>query len=806
MLEEGLQDVRYGLRMLWRNPAFTLVAVVTLAMGIGANTAIFSLVNGVLLKSLPYDNPHELVWVQEVNAHNGPMSVTWANFVDWQEESSSFSGLTAYGSSGVTVLGGDRPVRAQLASVSADFWTVFPVRPFLGRLTAERDFGPGTPLVAVLGKSFWLNELGGRGLDGQILEIDGEHVQVIGVIPEGFNFPSDAEIWTNLALLGQSDSRTAHNWSVVGRLAPGVTVETARQEMDVLTKRIVLRAPDATPEYLAEGALVLPLHDQIVGEARTPLILLLGAAGLVLLVACTNLASTLLARGAYRSRELAVRASLGASRSRIMRLLFTESLVLAFLGALGGVGMAILVMGGLHVFGPESLPRVAEIKIDGLVLAYAAGVALLTAFLFGLFPARRLAGRGVGEALREGGRGNTGRREKRIWQSLVGAEVALALVLLVGSGLLVRSFQALLHEDAGFDAQDTGSIFMTLSYLKHPSLRSQVDWYSEFLETLEADPTVKSAGILSTLPVRGSLPNGLLELDGDLNKQAQGAYLVASVGAFEALDIPLLRGRLFRPTDGPDDSHVAVVSQGFADRYWPGGDPIGKSVTGGGMDNLSAERPFARVVGVVGNVRFQALGQEAIPAVYFPFTQRPFRIAFGTGVVMEAANGDPAALANSVRTTLQRLDPDVPIQFGTLEALVSDSIAERRFIMLILGGFSLIALLLAGVGIYGVVSYTVAQRTREMGIRVALGANPGSVLRLVMIEALQVVFLGLAGGVLASLALSRMMRSLLYEVSPWDSTTIVSVVAMLSAAAALASWIPARGGTRVDPMTTMRAE
>ena len=805
-MEMFWQDVRYGARTLSRSPVFALVAVSTLALGIGANTAIFSVVNGVLLKPLPYDEAQDIVWVQEVNAYNGPMSVAWANFVDWREESGSFAGLAAYGAVATTVLGADRPVRAQFTSVSEDFWTVFPVRPLEGRLFIESDYGPGVAPVAVVSRQFWQDELGGRELDEQLLEIGPDLVRVVGVLRAGFGFPSGTEIWSTLPLLGQSDSRTAHNWNVVGRLARGATVERARQEVDALTRRIVLRAPDATPEYLAEGALVVPLHDRIVGEVRTPLLLLLGAAGLVLLVACTNLASTLVARGTSRSRELAVRVAMGANRPRLIRHLFTESLLLAFLGGVGGVGLGMLVMRGLHALGPSSVPRLAEVGIDGWVLVYTGGVTLMTSLLFGLFPARRLARLGVGDVLREGGRGNTGGSGNRVWPMLVGTEVALALVLLVGSGLLVRSFRVLLQEDPGFETADAASISMSLSRLKYPSLREQADWYTRFLAELEADPAVAAAGVLSTVPVQGFLPNGRLELDGDLSKEASGAYLVASAGAFEALDIPLLRGRLFLPTDGPDDAHVALVSQTFAERYWPGEDPIGKSVTGGGMDNFNDERPFARVVGVVGDVRFENLGLEAIPAVYFPYTQRPFRIVFGTGIVLEAAARDPAALANTIRTVLQRLDPDVPLRFRTMDSLVNDSVAERRFVMLILGGFSLTALLLAGVGIFGVVSFTVAQRKREMGIRMALGADAGSVVRLVMGAALRMVLAGLTVGVLGSLALGRLMRSMLYEVGPWDPVTMITTVSLLLGAATVASWVPARGGTRFHPVTTMRAD
>jgi predicted permease len=576
--------------------------------------------------------------------------------------------------------------------------------------------------------------------------------------------------------------------------------------MDALTKRIVLRAPDADPEYLATGALVVSLRDRLVGQARTPLFLLLGAAGMVLLVACTNLASTLLARGAGRTRELAVRTSLGASRSRLVRQLLTESLVLATLGAAGGTAMAFIVLKGIHGLNPSSLPRLSTIGIDGPVLAYTGAMTVLTALLFGLLPARRLAGLGVGSALRDGGRGTTAYGRRIIWPVLVGTEVALSLVLLVGSGLLIRSFQALLSEEVGFDPRDSAVLSISLSRLKYETEGEHAQWYSELLRELEAHPDISSAGVFSSVPLQGFFPNGRLQLDDDMEKQASGGYVVASAGAFEALDIPLLRGRLFNQGDGPDDAHVALVSQSFAERYWPGEDPIGKSVTGGGMDNLYSQRVFSRVVGVVGDVRFESLGREGMPTVFFSHTQRPFRIQYGTGVVMEATTGYAETLVNPVRSILQRLDSDVPLRFRTMERVLGNSVAERRFILLVLSGFSLTGLVLALVGIYGVVSYTVAKRAKEMGIRLALGATPPAVVKTVMGASLRIVAVGLALGIVAALVLSQLMGSLLYEVGPGDPLTLVVVVAILASAAAVASFIPARAGVRVDPADAMRAE
>jgi predicted permease len=539
---------------------------------------------------------------------------------------------------------------------------------------------------------------------------------------------------------------------------------------------------------------------------RTPLLLLLGAAGLVLLVACTNLASTLLARGATRARELAVRTSLGARRGRIMTQLLVESLLLSTLGAAAGMGLAALVVRGIRVAAPSFLPRIDEVGIDGSVLLFTAAVAVLTALLFGLLPALRLSRAGTGQALRSGSRGNAEIGRGGIWRFLVGTEVALALVLLAGSALLVRSFRTVLSEDPGFDPSDVDVMPVSLSQIAYPTGEAHTQFYERFLSELEALPGVSSAGVISVVPVEGAPPNGRLELDGNLEKHADGWYVIASDGAFRALDIPLLEGRLFDTRDGPGDPHVAVVSRAFAERYWQGESAVGKSVTGGGMDEFYEDRTFARVVGVVDDVRHAGLTRETYPTVYFPFTQRPMRLRYAATVVVEAASGDAAALIAALRDRLRAADPDVPVRIRTMEGVVRASVGERRFLMMVLGGFSFTALILAGVGIFGVVSYSVARRTREMGIRMALGADPGGVLRLVMLAAMRMVALGLVVGVIGAVAFTRVMRSLLYEVSPTDPLALAGSTLLLAGAALMASWLPARAGTRVDPMITMRAE
>lgn len=804
MWDAVVQDARYAFRALARSPGFALAGVMTLAVGIGANAAIFSVVNGVLLKPLPYEDAEALAYVSERNNRGGTMSVAWANFVDWHERNGSFQALTAYGSSTTTVIGGERPLSLSVAQVSADFWRVFRVVPVEGRLTTAADHVEGAEPVVVIGERFREQDLGGRPLDELRLETGGVRARVVGVVSTGFDFPADAEVWGAAEPFGNT-SRTSHNWRVVGRLDPGTSVEVSEQEMDALTKIIVLQEADADPDFIAVGAAVVPLRDRMVGSSRTALVLLFGAAGLVLLVACANLASTLLARGTVRQRELAIRSSLGAGRGRIVRQLLTEGFVLAVLGAVAGVGVAVLTTRVLRTMGPASLPRIDEIGVDVTVIGFAGGVAVAATLLFGLFPALRLTRTGSDGSLRGGGRGNSVDHRGPVWQLLVGAEVAIALVLLSGSGLLVRSFQQLLREDLGFDAADVATVPVALSRIKYETEHDHARFYTQLIDELEANPAVRSAGIMSTLPASGVLPNYRLELDGDVSKQSIGGYVIASAGAFEALDIPLLKGRHFDRSDGPDAAHVAIVNETFAERNWPGEDPIGKQVTGGGMDNFWEERRFAEVVGVVGDTRIRDVAEEAYPTVYFPYTQRPYRIQFGSQVVVEAES-DPASAPSVLRSTIEGMDSDVPLRIMMQQEVVDEAMASRRFVMLLLGGFSVVGWMLAGVGIYGVVAYSVARRTREMGIRVALGADPAAVGRMIVRSSMRLVGGGVVVGVVGAVLASRLLRGLLYEVQPGDPLTVTGVTVLLVGTALVSSWLPARTGTRADPMVTMRAE
>ena len=808
MLESLMQDLRYAGRALVKNPGFSLVAILTLGLGIGANVTVFSIVNGVLLKPLPFHHPEELVWVAEQRQDGGEMAAAWRNFLDWWAESRSFQGLTAFGQTATTVLGGSEPAYTPIAFVSRDFWTVFPMSPVAGRLTGEEDHREGVAPVAVVSESFAREVLGGQDALGQLVEVSGIRLEVVGILPEEFDFPTGTKVWVPAELDEKSESRSSHNWYVVGRLNEGFGPGDAFLELDPMTRRLVATAGEnESPEYLATGAVVTSLQDHLTGDATRPLMLLLGAAAFVLLVACTNLASTLLARATTRAREVAVRSALGASRGRIVRQLLAEAGLLAALGGAAGLGLSLGILRWIQVMGGESIPRIETVSVDGSVLFFTAAVTIATALVFGLVPGLKIREEDQAQALRTEGRGNEGYRG-RVWSSLVATEVALTLMLLTGSGLLIRSFSLVMREDGGFDGNDVVVSSVSLSGIKYPELEDHRLFWEGMLTRAQAIPGVSAAGLITTLPVSGFAPNGLVHLDGDVSRTGDGIYVVASEGAFQALDIPLLQGRLFDERDGPDAPHAVVVSRSFADTYWPGERPIGRQVSGGGMDNFwSPDSPvFGTVVGVVGDVRYRDLTRAGTPTVYWNYRQRPFRIRYGANLLVESASGDPALVAGGLRDAITGADPDIAVRMRYLGDVVAASVAERRFVLLIMAGFAATGLLLAAVGIYGVVSYAVARRSREMGIRLALGATGPVVRKMVVLGAMGPVLLGLMAGLAGAWGLSRLMSGFLYEVQPDDPLTFVGVVALLLMIGWAASWIPARRGTRVDPMITMRAE
>ena len=801
---EGIAlDVKTALRSLRKRPGFALLAIATLALGIGANTAIFSVVDAVLLSEPPYPEPERIVQVWELTQEKNPTGVAYRNFQDWEERATRFDAIAAYARWSVTVLGGESPLVTRLAPMTSQFFDVFQVQPFLGRIPAADEHQLGAQPVAVVSHGFWTRQLGARqDLTDTRLDVAGFDMEVIGVMPAGFEFPRGAEIWAPVELTDPTPSRTAHNFRAVGRLADGVPVATGSDEIDAITVAVTADVTEAK-DYLASGALARSLQEETAGPYRRPLLILLAASALVLLVACSNLAGTFLARGTERRGEMAVRQSLGAGVGRLTRQLFTESLVIALLGAGAGLAVGAAAVRLLERLAPSAIPAGAELGFDGTVLFFTLGLAVLTALAFGVLPALRLSKADTMKSLRTGGRGGADTGERKVWNALVAAEVALAVMLLVGSGLLIRSFWEVLEVDLGFTPERVVTAGLYLPESRYDDAESMGRYYQRLLQELESAPGVESVGVTTIVPLSGSDPNGRMSVEGGPSDYVDGSYRVVSAGYFDTLDVPLQRGRLFDNRDRFDGDHVLVVNRAMAEAAWPGEDPIGQRLHAGGMDSFwQDEDAFATVIGVVGDVRYRGAGDEARPTAYFPTSQRAPRAA---SVLVRSAAGVDAA-SNVLRTTIQALDDQVPLRLGTAEGIVADSLADRRFALLLLGAFAGLGLILAAVGIYGVVSLSVARRRRELGIRMALGADAGGVRALVLRTSMASVLVGLAVGTGLALALTRVMESLLFEVEPTDPATFAAVLVILATTAAVASWIPARRATGIQPTEVLRAE
>ena len=804
-----LDDLKFSVRSLRRSPGYVTVALVTLALGIGANTAIFSVVRGVLLRPLPFPESSELVRVREVNSGGGTMRVAWRNFEDYRT-AGSLEAAAAYGSGTGTVLGTGEPLRVGVATVSRGFFRTLGVSPALGRPLLPEEHAHGAAPAVLVSDGFWRTHLGGDpDLSERTLGVSGFEARVVGVMPPDFDYPSDTEVWIPAELDEQTPSRTAHSWWMIARVADGVDPGRVVSELDAITAAFVdgeegAREAAASDDYFPRTVEVTPLLDAMVSSARRPLWILMAAAGLVLLVGCTNLASTALARGTGREREVAVRRALGASHSDVSRLLFVENLALALTGGALGLLLAAAALRVLPAIAPSGMPRMDLVGIDPVVLGFTLAASVLTAVLFGLVPAFRGSDDDVATTLRSGGRGGSDRGREGLWSGLVAAEVALALLLLVGAGLLVRSFATVLGEDAGFRSEGVLLVEVNPPATKFPSGEERRVFFDRLMDEVRAVPGVDRAGLVTRAPLDGA-PNGLVQVRGAEPEQASGSYQLADADYFRVMEIPLLRGRLFDSRDRAGTDHAVVVSQSFAELAWPGVDPLGMTMTAGGMDDYWDKDTWATVIGVVADTRQRDLAREPEPTYYFTPAQRPFR-TWSMTLVVEGAAGRPASLAGALREAAARVDSDVPVAFTPIEQKVAASVGDRRFTMLVLGLFAAVALILAAVGIYGVVSYAVARRTREMGIRLALGAGRGTVRSLAQRRVLIPAAVGLAIGLATSLALGRVLQSLLHEVSPTDPLTLLGVLLAMGGAAWIAGWIPARRATRIDPMITMKAE
>jgi predicted permease len=799
------QDVLVGLRVLRRSPGFALAAVATLALGVGANTAVFSLVNTVLLRPLPFVEPDRLVHIVERH-EKGWGDLAWTGFLDVQNQARSFTAVTAYAAGTTTILGALTPLQVHGAAVSRDFFRVFPLRPVLGRVPLPDEHREGATPVAVVSYAFWRDHLGSpASLDGVHLRSDAD-MAVVGVLPPGFDYPDGTQVWSPVERNAPfSASHTAHNYDVIGRLKAGLTVDDARRDLDALFARV---RPIYLPDYDAVGSIVKPLQDVLTRNARTPLFLLLGASAFLLLAACTNLASSLLARGTARAGEMAVRSALGATQSRLVRQLLTESALLAVVGCAAGVVLAIVALRALVLVAPPTLP-ISEVRLDGRVLAFAGLTTVITTFLFGALPAMRLTRASASVALRGGMRGTQEPGKLRLWNILVAAEVAFAVALLAGSVLLIRSFAKVLDSELGFDPSHVETAEVNLPAINYDGLSPAISsFHMRVLERLRATPGVSAAGFANIIPVGGDGPSGMLEVAGlplDANGPHNGYAIYRVVGGdyFEALGIRVIAGRTFGPSDDAKAPPVVVVSQDFAKHYWPNEDPIGKQLRPYGMDR--GKEQFATVIGVVASTRSRGVTSAFQETYYFDHRQRPAYRSYTTSYVVRAS-GDAGALSTVIRRAVDAVDPQVPVRTETFDEILASSIADRRFTTLVLGVFAATALLLAIVGIYAVVSYSVAQRTREIGVRLALGATSGGVRALVVGAAMRAVVPGLVVGVAIAIADARVLRAMVFGVSPFDPLAIAGALgALLLAALASSAW-PARRATRVDPITAIRAE
>jgi putative ABC transport system permease protein len=806
-MDKLLQDIRYALRAMRRTPGFTAVALLTLALGIGANAAIFSVINAVLLRPLPFPDPDRVLRVYSTfQGERGVLSPR--NFLDVREQQKSFASLAAYYADGYTLSGAGDPERLDGATVSADFFGVLGVKPLVGRTFRPDEDVPGKNRVAVLGYDLWRRRFGGdRGIVGRAVTLEGVPYVVVGVMPAGFAYPEKREIWTPIpfdsSFTGQG-SRGAYYISAIGRLAPGATPEHAAVEVAGIAGRLARAYPEANANV---GGTALPLAEALVGDIRGSLLVLLAAVGFVMLIACANLANLLLSRAAARQGEMAVRVALGAGRRRLIRQLLTESVALSLAGAALGLVLARWGAAFLVSMKPRGIPRLEGVGVDATVVAYTAGIAVLTGILFGLAPALQAARGQVATALREGGRSpSASRGSARMRGALVVAEMALAVMLLAGAGLLIRSFATLRAVNPGFRT-DRALTFRIAVPESRYGRDAQIDgFYSRLLATTAALPGAAGVGAVSALPLSGTSFNFDFTVDGR-PKPPPGASATLETraitpGYLTVMGIPVLRGRGFTEADRAGAPPVVLISQSAARKFFAGEDPIGKRIVLG-WTRTDTVHTGGTVVGVVGDVKLSRLEDEAPPHIYLAHHQVPTQ---AMSVVLRGT-GDPLSLAPAVRRTVAALDPDVPVtRLLSVSQLVSDSVSQRRFYMLLLTLFAALALALAGVGIFGVVSYTVVQRTREIGIRMALGAAPGRVLHEVVGRGVGLAGIGLGVGLVLSLGATRTLAGLLYGVGPQDPATLAATLAVLGGAALAASWIPARRATRVDPITALRAD
>lgn len=836
------QDFRYALRVLAKSRIYTVVSVLTLLLGIGASTAIFSVVYGVLLRPLPYPQPNQIVRIWEANARNRQMQFADPNFEDVRAQVHSLQGMAALRSAEVTVSVGNAPDRVRAAQVSADFFAVMGVQPILGRGFVPEEQRFGAAPAAVVSYAFWQRNLHeSRDLESIKFTVSNIPAVIVGVLPAGFAFPEESQVWMPRELDVRLPSRTAHNWQAVARIREGVSIDQARAEASTVARRIAQE--NGLDEKGMAGVIILPLKEALTTDVKPALLVLLGVAGLLLLVACANVMNLSLAQASARADELAVRVALGASRWRLVRQFLAEALLLCLSGGLLGVIAAYFGVSGLLTLAPTDIPRLNEVSVNLSVLGFALALSFVVAAGLGVLTAWRATSGQVRSALAEAGRRQgIGARSRYLGRMIVAAQVAITLTLLTGAGLLGRSMLRVLSIDPGFDAERIVTLDLQLPDIEAGTEIRRVQFLDQLISGIQGLPGVESVGGTNVLPLknpdssdgtfavvnqqqltpaqrqliersaRASVekadPAFLKEMttfveDLFRNKAQTGNadYVVASEGHFETFKIPLTRGRLFNDGDGPNAPHVALISESVAREKWPGQDPIGQTIEFGNMDG---DLRLLTIVGIVGEVRKHSLETAPRPTVYVNYRQRP-RSTYQFDIALRT-NSDALVVSASVVKVLNQLDPTVPPRVRTFTQVFSASLSNRRFNLLLVGMFAIAALLLAIAGVFGVLAYSVAQRTQEMGVRIALGATRGQILKLVLGQALITVVIGIAIGLAGSFLLTRTMRSMLFEISPNDPLTMVGIALLLTLVALVASYIPARRATRVDPMIALRYE
>jgi predicted permease len=805
------QDIRYGLRMLQKQPGFTVVAVVTLALGIGANTGIFSLVNSILLRPLPYREPDRLVRLMQSSPKLDlpTWGVSQADFAAYREQNHTLESVALYNTSGTNLTGTGEPERLTVTNVTADFFKVLGINPILGRDFDKGEDSAGRNVVCVISYGLWQRRFGADpNIVGRTLNLNNMPTQVVGVMPADFKFPrAETDLWLPLAL---DEKRTApYFFAVVGRLKSDAQLAQAQADTTQVLQNFGRQHPTSSefvgiPEGNGPKTILTPVREVIVGKTQKPLLLLLSAVGLVLLIACANVANLLLARATARTREMAVRVSLGATRWRIARQLLTESLLLSTIGAVTGIGLAAYAIRFINKLPIAGIPRIEEVSLSWRVLLFTAALTLITGLLFGFMPAVRAYAMGMAAGLREGSRGSVAHR--RLNAALVAVQFALSLILLIGAGLLLKSFQRLGAVDLGFSPEQTLTMVATLPAAKYQSDEQSLQFFSRATEELRTAPGIKSVGVTTNLPfgdgvnVDGFFIEGQeLPSGGNVSESAQTQSEIQSVtpGTFQALAIPILQGRDFQDSDTSKTTRVAIIDEPLARRFWPNNDAVGKRI------ETTGDREWMTIVGVVGGIKHIELSEEKQPHIYMPLTQAP---ALRASIVVRT-DGSPVAALPGFRAAVRRVDPDMPLYMvRSMTELIGNTLSTQRLTNILLGGFALLALLLAAVGIYSTMSLYVSSRTKEFGIRLALGAQPGRLRLNVLGQAMLLTAIGVAVGVAGAFVLTRTIRSLLFEVSATDPFVFTVIPLLLVLVSLLACYTPARRATKLDPLTALRYE